>query len=63
MSAPTYWIPASAGTTVSMRVIILATVVLCAACGQSGDLYLPERDPRPQQIADPAPEEDDEDRD
>jgi hypothetical protein len=52
MRRQTYWIPAFAGMTkTEMRLLILLSPLLLAACGQAGDLYLPDKKPAPQ----PAP--------
>jgi len=42
-----------------MRILLLLPVLLLAACGQSGDLYLPPEQPAPVESApppEPAPE-------
>jgi hypothetical protein len=37
-----------------MRALVLLSFLLLAACGQSGDLYLPAEQPEPPQPAAPA---------
>ncbi len=41
--------------------ILLGAAALSSACGQYGDLYLPEAQPRPQQPAQPADKLEDKD--
>ena len=48
-----------------MRALILVTVLLLAACGQSGDLYLPDQRPAAEggtPAAEPAASEENKDR-
>jgi predicted small lipoprotein YifL len=48
MARSKYWIPACAGMTgPSMSRYLLALTLTLAACGQSGDLYLPSDAPAP----------------
>jgi hypothetical protein len=64
MARPKYWIPACAGMTgPPMRLALLLTLLL-SACGQSGDLYLPDVPPPPREEAPlPPPEKPDPEKD
>jgi predicted small lipoprotein YifL len=50
--------PAFAGmTATTMRALVLLSFLLLAACGQSGDLYLPAEQPEPAAAPAAAPPE------
>jgi len=38
-----------------MRILLLLPILLLAACGQSGDLYLPPKEPPAETVPQPAP--------